>query len=549
MSKKKHSNQKAHVAMAGKVTQPAQAAKAAQSAQFAVPAGAFDVAIIGGGASGITCAIACAQAAHAQGKRLRIGLFESGKRIGASIMRSGNGRCNFSNSHLEVDKYHNAAFVRQSFEALEESSMPSVLSWFKSLGLVWEEMPGSGGLLYPLSRKANSVLDVLRVALDELQVEVFERTEMTQVTRNATAPSGMTSAPSCYHLQGEASVLVDSNMMAGPSKVLSSRAGSSKAKLSKASGKQAFESVPFTIFAQRVVVAVGGPAVAEDAWADLLPADVKTLPGMPVLGPLRARVQDILDLPSIPNSAESQAGSALRAPGEGALRQTVHATNHIHSLKPLDGVRMMATVTVPNRGFAETGEVLFRSYGISGIVVFNASRFAQPGDTVLLDLLPHLDEERAHALLAQRAELFAQRPARTFLTGFVVASVSDLLLELLHANPDLPISPDQVDRLAHLMKAVPLRVEGMGDERTCQVHRGGVRPDQVDPRTLELKAHPGFHVLGEALDVDGSCGGYNLHWAWTTGLLAGAAAAQVNPMPGKPAGTASSTMAGKEDAR
>ena len=64
-------------------------------------------------------------------------------------------------------------------------------------------------------------------------------------------------------------------------------------------------------------------------------------------------------------------------------------------------------------------------------------------------------------------------------------------------------------------------VQGIADESQCQVHRGGVAPESVCAESLELKAWPGLYVLGEALDVDGPCGGYNLHWAWACGILAG----------------------------
>ena len=60
----------------------------------------------------------------------------------------------------------------------------------------------------------------------------------------------------------------------------------------------------------------------------------------------------------------------------------------------------------------------------------------------------------------------------------------------------------------------------------CQVHRGGVSVRAVDDRTCEVRRVPGLYVVGEALDVDAACGGFNLHWAWASGLLAGWSAAE-----------------------
>ena len=75
----------------------------------------YDVIIMGGGASGLACAVSCLREARAAGAALpNILLVEQGKRIGAPILRSGNGRCNFSNSQLDVSRYWNSAFVSQT---------------------------------------------------------------------------------------------------------------------------------------------------------------------------------------------------------------------------------------------------------------------------------------------------------------------------------------------------------------------------------------------------------------------------------------------------
>ena len=66
----------------------------------------------------------------------------------------------------------------------------------------------------------------------------------------------------------------------------------------------------------------------------------------------------------------------------------------------------------------------------------------------------------------------------------------------------------------------------MGDARQCQVARGGLAVNAFCPETMEACALPGFFAAGEALDVDARCGGFNLHWAWSSGLLAGISAAE-----------------------
>ena len=100
----------------------------------------YDVIIIGGGASGLACAVSCLREARAAGAALpNILLVDQGKRIGAPILRSGNGRCNFSNSQLDVSRYWNSAFVSQTFGFLGDDPVRPITNWFEELGLVWEE--------------------------------------------------------------------------------------------------------------------------------------------------------------------------------------------------------------------------------------------------------------------------------------------------------------------------------------------------------------------------------------------------------------------------
>lgn len=105
-----------------------------------------------------------------------------------------------------------------------------------------------------------------------------------------------------------------------------------------------------TVRAGRVVVAAGGGCV-ESLLAGAIPA-LPTAPWRPTLGPLAV---------AFPENVSSE---------------------------ELDGIRSHVRISLPNSGFSEEGEVLFRGYGISGIVVFNASRYAHTGETLLVDFLP-----------------------------------------------------------------------------------------------------------------------------------------------------------------
>lgn len=220
-------------------------------------------------------------------------------------------------------------------------------------------------------------------------------------------------------------------------------------------------------------------------------------------------------------------GFAAARPVLGPLRTATDVVRHLNNLR----VRCAVTLAGPDGApkAREAGELLFRDYGVSGIAVFNLSRFAEPGDRLLVDLLPQMPEgDCAGFLHARRRRLSADgRPLsrEAFLRGMLLPAVARAVLEEAGLAPGAPFAKRDVPTLAAALKAFPLEVCGMGDERQCQVRRGGADVAAFDPRTLEARVVPGLHVVGEALDVDAPCGGYNLHWAWASGILAGRAAA------------------------
>ncbi|WP_455136619.1 NAD(P)/FAD-dependent oxidoreductase [Thermophilibacter sp.] len=174
------------------------------------------------------------------------------------------------------------------------------------------------------------------------------------------------------------------------------------------------------------------------------------------------------------------------------------------SLEALDGRRAHVTARLLRDGAEvarERGEALFRAYGVSGIAAFDLSRAARPGDTLALDLTDGLDSARARCLV---------EAADGSLAGIVDPAIAAALGGSLERARDLR-----------------LVVRGPAEAERAQVTRGGLACDQFDPATLGARGARGLLACGEALDVDGACGGFNLAWAWKSGLVAGAAAAAV----------------------
>lgn len=178
----------------------------------------------------------------------------------------------------------------------------------------------------------------------------------------------------------------------------------------------------------------------------------------------------------------------------------------------------------------EEGEVLFAEYGLSGVSVMQLSAFAVPGDVISIDILPDFSLAEVKRLLMDRVYSGTYPTVDRLLLGLVAKPISYALLKEAGLSPlDAPVTPKLsagVDRLAHLVKDWPFTVTGDIGFESAQVALGGIRLDALDA-DLQSKSYPYLYFVGEGVDVTGLCGGYNLHWAWLSGLIAGERAASV----------------------
>ncbi len=194
----------------------------------------------------------------------------------------------------------------------------------------------------------------------------------------------------------------------------------------------------------------------------------------------------------------------------------------------LDGSRVLAR---------ETGEVQFTDYGLSGICIMQLSGLLAPGrgpkaPAVELDLFPALEE----AALAQLFAAHAAQAAAEDAAGFWVGLLDLRLGQALWREAGLPAAApaalragqwQQLARTAKHWRFFGLTPCGW---RQAQVTGGGLALREVDAR-FQFKGCPGLYFVGETLDCTGSCGGFNLHWAFGSGIVAGRAAAQQHPAP------------------
>ena len=183
------------------------------------------------------------------------------------------------------------------------------------------------------------------------------------------------------------------------------------------------------------------------------------------------------------------------------------------------------------------GEMLFTHHGIGGPIVLEISRFVtdvlHSGDGPVpaeIDLKPALDDRQLDARLLREIERGPKRALGAILDTLMPRSLAGVFASGFGFDASQPVSHltrGERIRLRMLLKALPLTITGTGPVEDALVTRGGVRLDEISPKTLESRIVPGLFFAGEVMDIDGDCGGYNLHMCWATGRLAGRSAANV----------------------
>ncbi len=205
--------------------------------------------------------------------------------------------------------------------------------------------------------------------------------------------------------------------------------------------------------------------------------------------------------------------------------------------KQLAGIRTEARVELRANGrvlASDKGELQLTDYGLSGIPVFQISRYgARALDegkrvTVLIDFMPSWPQEECFGLLRRRARFLKEKQAGEFFTGMLNRKLGQVLLKRAGIPAEMKaaeLTGKQLERLMIQLKQYEALVMSVNPFANAQVCCGGVDTREIDSATMESRLRKGLYFTGEILDVDGICGGYNLQFAWSSGAIAGRAAA------------------------
>ena len=394
----------------------------------------------------------------------RVTILEHKDRVGKKILMTGNGRCNLTNMSDVRGKYYSsdADSLDRIYDTLVRFDAARTRDFFESLGV------------YPASEQASIVLDVLRSACDRLGVQIRTDCDVTAVKPGLSG--------------GVVGV------------VQYERAEQGQDRRDRKCPNKAFDrSHREELSYDRLILATGGKA-ASVSGSDGSGYELARRLGHSVVEPLPALVQLRCD------------GTFFRA---------------------LSGVRAQSEIRllIDGREAArERGELQLTDYGISGIPVFQFSRLVsravhdQKQCEARIDFIPYIDIGKTDEKSIER---FPHKTAEEFLSGLVHKKVAAVVCRQNRIAPGETAAQAGVGKIRACIRMLAdfrVKITGPNSFEHAQVCCGGVPLGEVDEHFMSRRCAD-VYIVGELLDCDGVCGGYNLQWAWATGAIAGTAAA------------------------
>lgn len=405
-----------------------------------------EIAVIGGGASGLAAAVTALRALKENRKAGKVTVYESLQRCGKKILATGNGRCNLSNEFAENTPYFGDGEFAKKVIALVPPK--EIKNFFLSLGLLCRTE--EEGRIYPMSAQASAVLDSLRFEAERLGAEFITETKITG--------------------------------------------------LKKRGGKFLLNDI---YEADCVILAAGGKSA---------PKQGSDGSGYPLAGSLGHTVTKIYP----------------------ALVPLTAKGDFFRSLK---GIRAKGEIYLEENGRIygkEKGEIQFTDFGVSGIAVMQLSGTAafltSKGKKPILhiDLTPEINKKELIKFISETACLGCTK--ENLLSGTVPKRLGQIIMKKASSgvltDSAENMSFNEIRKAAELLKDFPIEITGTRGFEASQVTSGGIPCKEFEFSTMESKFAENFFAAGEILNVDGLCGGFNLQWAWASGITAGKNAAE-----------------------
>ena len=474
------------------------------------------IAVIGGGASGCMAAIAAAQ------KGCLVRVFEKNEKIAKKIYATGNGRCNLTNLSLDSTCYKTGAHLFSKSEQEEDRTRilsfidrfnpHDLISFFSESGVPVHDR---SGYVYPRTDQAETVALALEKRMFQSGIRVMTSCSVEEIRQIRPTGSASASFRILYKTQ-------ESQAASGKGKRASGGSQSKSAQVLPGPGnKTSREKNTQSFDCDAVILCTGGLAgpsfgCSGDGYRLAEPYShhiIKPLPSLTRLtcnDRILRRAAGVRCHASITLLSEKEAGSVNREESSACVNTQKKAIGY------------------------EEGELQITEDGISGIPVFQlsgtAARFLDRGLHVsaLIDFLPEFTQEVFSQEIERRLSEDRNQMLGSLMLGLVHRKVIDMVLACENLQAEMKakrLTDDSLRRLFQKLRCFETEVTGTGPFTHAQVTSGGIPLSEITDH-LESKYCRGLFFAGELLDVDGLCGGYNLQWAMTSGVIAGIAAAE-----------------------
>lgn len=423
----------------------------------------MDCIIVGGGAAGMAAAISARE--HGAESVL---LLEKNDCLGKKLKQTGNGRCNFTNRNMQESCFRSES---KNFIAsfLKRFSFSDSIDFFHSLGVLEKYR---GEYVYPHSDQAKSLVLSLERRLRELAVLVKLSAEVENI-RYVEDRTAIFSEEST----GESSGLFQLQFA------------------DRESGERSI------VKGKALLLTTGGLA---------MPASGSTGDGYTFAKQFGHTL--VRPVPSLCPIFTEEKYTKIWAGVRTDCR-----------LSLFDGEELL---------YQDKGELQCTDYGISGIVVFQCSRLVanllerKRKSRLFLSFLPEYEEESFYSYLLTRKREYKNRLGRDLLLSILPDKLSYVLFQKASFPEEKKlqeIPEEKIKELCRMLFHFPFIPSAVSDFSRAQCTAGGVSLSQLDYDSLESLCCKGLYFAGEILDVDGICGGYNLHFAFGTGKIAGEA--------------------------
>ncbi len=183
----------------------------------------------------------------------------------------------------------------------------------------------------------------------------------------------------------------------------------------------------------------------------------------------------------------------------------------------LAGISADAVVSCNGQSFREA--ILFTHRGLSGPAILQISNYWQPGNEIVINLLPDID-------LTETIKQWQKERPKTELKNLIgellTRRIAHRWFERWHHNkPVNQYNEKEINEVAKIFHAWHIKPSDTEGYRTAEVTRGGIDTNELSSKTFESRKAEGLYFIGEVVDVTGWLGGYNLQWAWSSGFSAG----------------------------